>query len=332
MNDAAYRDGVSYVAVGDSNGQGRAWFSYDGQSWTRALDGGFAGRVVVATDDFFYAIGALGDETRVWRSPDGVEWGLLPASTEPLGLVNDLAYANGVMVAVGTTDDFDAPMVWQSADGMDWVSTQAPDAASELTRVAVRGQDLVVIGDTFMGYGRTLWVKSTHSSEWQAIEVYGEDEDGRLLDLATSRGRVVAVGYVDADAGDRRPIALSADDLASWTRTVLPAEDQLVFDQVVALPDGRFMAIAGARSYTVGECQPIGCGLIDEIATGWLSADGVAWQPGAQIYQRSEAMPSEIGDEVGEHRAVAAGAGGVVVLDRWFQALHVFWAPLAELD
>ncbi|MDQ3938546.1 MAG: hypothetical protein M3253_07675 [Chloroflexota bacterium] len=328
--DSAYRDGI-YVAVGDViafEPTGRAWRSTDGVNWTRALDAGFAGNVVAATDDGFIAIGPLGDETRVWSSVDGSAWTLLPASVD-LGFINDLAYGNGVLVAVGTTRDFDAHAVWTSADGVAWTPMAPPEGCCDLTRVALRFGDIVVIGEDFNGHGRRLYVRLDHTSGWQRIDPFGEDVDGRLLDLASNGGRVVAVGYEDDfDTGERMATVRTSVDLTTWTRAVVSNDDQLIFDQVVALPDFRFLAIASVPSYIVGECQPDGCMFIEELGQAWLSEDGVAWQLNSQIYERNESLPDELGDEVGHRRAVVVGAAGVVVFDRWFDAHHVFFAPL----
>ena len=78
-------------------------------------------------------------------------------------------------------------------------------------------------------------------------------------------------------------------------------------------------------------CVPDGCAQLDETASGWLTADGVSWQPGRQIYDRTEDGPAEVGDEIGRRRAVVAGPAGVVIFDRWGDGLHVFYSPLAEL-
>jgi hypothetical protein len=328
-----------FVAVGYINEPftgGAAWYSDDGRTWSAAA--GFdilAGGSVVATDDGFIAVGRSGDNTAMAHSADGITWTRVAAPPE-LGFVNDIAYENGVTVAVGSNDDFDQAMVWTSEDGQDWTSIAAPDATSELTRVAVRGGDIAVIGDDFTGHGRRLFVRLANSVDWQEHEPFGEDVDGRLLDLATDGGRFVAVGYEDDfDTGQRMGSVRTSVDGTSWTRSnVLGGDDGrgLVFDQVVALPDGRFFAVGGARQFSVAECQPDPCAALDETATGYLSADGITWQAARVIYQRHEDSPPEVGDEVGNDRAVVAGAAGVVIADDWRDGLHVFFGPLGELE
>jgi hypothetical protein len=332
VTDAAYRDGI-YVAVGDVRAfepTGRAWRSTDGINWVRAQDVGFAGNVVVATEDGFIAIGPLGDETRVWRSSDGNAWTLLPASVD-LGFINDVAYSNGVLVAVGTTRDLDAYAVWMSGDGVTWTIHNPPDGCCELSKVAVRGGDIVVIGDDFMGYGRGMWIRQDHSVGWRPVDVFDDDVDGRLLDLATDGESLVAVGYQDSAAsGEHRPMAVVSVDGFAWTVTRIPGIDWLVFDQVVALPDRSYLSIASTRNHDEGQCQPDACVEVEEVAGGWLSNDGVTWRPGAEVYSRREQVPAEVGDEVGHRRAVVVGASGAVVFDPWYGAQHVFYAPLGS--
>jgi hypothetical protein len=232
---------------------------------------------------------------------------------------------------VGTTEGFDQAMVWTSADGLAWTSISAPEASSELTRVAVRGGDIVVIGDDFSGYGRKIFVRHDHTVGWEELDPFGEDVDGRLLDLATNGGRFVAVGYEDDQvSGQRVAKVVSAVDLgAPWAQVVVSAADRnLIFDQVVALPDFRFLAVASSPQFIVGECQPSACVELHELGQAWLSDDGQAWQLNSQVYERREAAPSEGGDTIEHNRSVVAGDAGAVVLDGWYRALHVFFAPL----
>ena len=335
VSDVAYLNGT-YVAVGQVTQSvpaeaifGRAWYSRDGATWTRAQENGMWPSRVVATADAFISIDGSGPQVTIWRSVDGTSWTQI-GSTSVLGFVNDMAFENGVMVAVGTTNDFDQAMVWTSADGISWTAIAAPDAASELTRVELRGGDIVVIGDDFNGHGRRIFVRRDHTVGWEEIVPFGDDVDGRLLDLATNGGRFVAAGYEDDfDTGERLATVRTSVDLTTWTRAVAGNGDSLIFDQVVALPDFRFLAVASVPSYIVGECQPSGCVELHEQGQAWLSDDGVSWQLDSQIYERGEPAPDEIGDMIEHPRAVAAGASGVVVLDRWFGALHVFFAPLS---
>jgi hypothetical protein len=156
---------------------------------------------------------------------------------------------------------------------------------------------------------------------------FGEDIDGRLLDLATNGGRFVAVGYEDDfDSGQRMATIRSSVDLSTWTRSVADNGDTLIFDRVVALPDTSFLAVASVPR--IVDCPADGC-VLDELGQAWLSDDGVSWQLDSQIYERNETGPSEGGDMIEHPRAVAAGSAGVVVFDRWYTAQHVFFAPLA---
>jgi len=278
---------------------------------------------VVAKGGRFYAISSTG----VWRSANGLNWTALTTSPG-LGFVNDVTVENGVMIAVGTDDGFDEAMIWTSADGVTWTSIGAPEGTSELTHVAARGGDMVVIGDGLGGHGRKLFFQAAHTNRWQEIDPFGEDQDGRLVDLASNGRGFVAVGYWDDwDSGRRWGVAVSSIDGSNWTRSIVGDRDGLVFDQVTVLPGGRYLAIASVRGYAVAECRPSACIFLHEEAFSYLSSDGTSWAEGPQIYVRDEDSPEEIGDMVEHPRAIAAGSRGVVILDDWADGDHVFWAP-----
>jgi hypothetical protein len=299
-----------YVIVGRGGSGGRSWHSPDGVSWTRSTDTAFPGAPhVVAMGGQFYAVGGA---EGVWRSADGLSWTLLTA-TPDLGFVNDVTVENGVLIAVGTDDNFDRGQIWTSADGISWSSIGAPERTSELTHVAARGGDIVVIGDADLGgYGRTIHFRATHSTDWQTIEPFGEDVDGRLVGLASNGRRFVAVGYFDdPNSGQRRAYSFSSADGTSWTRSF--GDDLSVFDTVTDLPDGRFLAVAANRAYWVpGQGSQI---FLEESSYAYTSTDGISWQQGSLIYERMTEVPPEIGDMVELRFAGAAGRSGVVLIE-----------------
>jgi hypothetical protein len=319
---------AGFVIVGRGGSAGKSWFSPDGATWTRTSDTAFAGGAhVVAMGGQFYAIASDG----VWRSANGLNWTLV-TSSPGLGFVNDVTVANGVMIAVGTDEDFERAMIWTSSDGASWTSIAAPDGPSELTHVAARGGEIAVIGDGPLGgYGRRIFFRPTNSVDWQRFDAFGEDQDGRLVDIASNGNRFVAVGYWDDwDTGRRGGVAMSSIDGLTWSRTVVSDPEGLVFDQVTVLPSNRFLVIASAASYWVAECvdpSGRGCFGIDELGLTYTSAQGTSWSPGPQVYERFEDAPSEIGDMVEHPREVAAGPLGVIVIDDWFDGPHVFFAP-----
>ena len=187
---------------------------------------------------------------------------------------------------------------------------------------------MVVIGDGIGGHGRKLFFKPTHSVEWQEFDPFGEDQDGRLVDIASNGGRFVAVGYWDdSDSGRRRGLSLSSSDGSSWTRSVVSDRDSLVFDQVVRMPDNRFLAIASESYYIVGECRPNACMWFEEDAYTYVSTDGLSWTPRNQVYHRYEPWPSEVGDQIEHPRSIAVGSRGTVLLDDWVAGARVFYAP-----
>ncbi|CAN5609466.1 hypothetical protein BH23CHL7_BH23CHL7_07150 [soil metagenome] len=326
--DSVAHGQAGFVIVGRGGSAGKSWFSPDGANWTRTSDTAFPGGAhVVAMGGQFYAISSEG----VWRSANGLNWTQV-TSSPGLGHVNDVTVENGVMIAVGTDEDFEQAMIWTSSDGASWTSIAAPEDTSELTHVAARGGDIVVIGDgSFEGHGRRIYFRPTHSVGWQRFDAFGEDQDGRLVDIASNGNRFVAVGYWDdGDSGRRGGVAMSSIDGLAWSRTVVSDPEGLVFDQVTVLPSNRFLVIASLTGYWVAECldpSGRGCFGIDELGLTYTSAQGDAWSPGPQIYERFEDAPSEIGDMVEHPREVAVGPQGVIVVDDWFNGPHIFFAP-----
>jgi hypothetical protein len=326
---------AGFVIVGRGGSAGKSWFSPDGANWTRTSDTAFSGGAhVVSMGGQFYAIDNAGvniGNKGVWRSDDGLTWVLLNSSPD-LGFVNDVTVENGVMIAVGTDDDREQAMIWTSSDGASWTSIAAPEDTSELEHVAARRGDIVVIADGGSeGHGRRLYFRASGTTSWQRFDVFGEDQDGRLVDIASNGNRFVAVGYWDdGDSGRRGGVAMSSIDGLAWSRTVVSDPEGLVFDQVSVLPSNRFLVIASVMGYWVADClDPTGTGCfgIDELGLTYTSAQGVAWAPGPQIYERFEESPPEIGDMVEHPREVAAGPLGVIVVDEWFDGPHIFFAP-----
>lgn len=324
--NAAAHGAAGYVMVAVASGGGNSWVSPDGTNWTRSTDSGFDGAShVVANGGEYIAIGPdrAGAGRGVWRSTDGLNWSLLTA-TPVLEFVNDLTVENGVLIAVGASADFDAARIWTSEDGVNWFSIGAPETSSELTAVAARGGDIAVLGDDSSGYGRVIHFRPTHTSEWVRHLPFGEDRDGRLVDLVTNGQRFVAIGYEDDfDTGVRRPTVRSSTDGTNWVATQVNGTGVDVFEQVVVLPDGRFATIGSSRGYSGSGSRLT----MREVAYSYVSADGAGWGDGLQIWDRTQQVGSAIGDQVERYRAVAAGSAGVVIGDEWQNSAHVFFAP-----
>jgi hypothetical protein len=270
----------------------------------------------------FFAI----SHDQVWGSADGLSWTLLTGSPD-FGFVYDVIAENDVLIAVGTDEDMEMGQVWTSPDGINWTSIGGPEGASELLAVAARGGDLVVIGDAgWEGHGRNVYFRSAQSAGWQSFQPFGEDVDGRLISVASNGRRFVATGYLDDPVSGRmRGFAVTTVDGTAWTRSMVSAVDPLVFDKVVDLRDGRFLAVGGSRVYSVGGRQIF----LGEEAYAFTSTDGVSWEQGSLIYESYQEVAPEIGDMIERPWSIAAGPGGVVLIDL-YEDRRVYFAPSGD--
>lgn len=130
-----------FVAVGSEVGAGgsraTAWYSPDGQAWTRTqsdLGGDSAGAVVQFGSGYVaagWAPGANGDDRALfWTSPDGRTWAAAPDAKDlhDIGSTPMLAAVAQHLVAFGGKSHAWAasePLVWTSQDGVTW-RRQAP--------------------------------------------------------------------------------------------------------------------------------------------------------------------------------------------------------------
>lgn len=327
--------GPGYVAVGSSGRrtpQGRVWTSQDGQNWTAQADQVFAGyalEIVVRAGQTLYAFG----DSRVWSSPNGTTWSLLPAVPELSGArVSDVAVSGDMMVAVGLqvndSDSGFSPAVWRSSDGTAWQRVGFPATESELSTVAAAG-GLLVASQGYPQFSEPLlWYSTDLGDSWRPAQTdldVGEDSNLGIVDIAATDGRFVAVGYEQLD--EYQPIALVSTDGATWQSANLarsPARQ--IFEQVSARPGG-FIAVATGHES-------------GEEGLSWTSADGLDWAAGPAIYSRTRVFePGDTpGDDVVNHRALAVGASGVVVAASWDfaesedEGLHVWYAPLGTFD
>lgn len=125
ISDVAVRDGTVIVVGFDVDG-GRAWTGdpadlrpVRGQDFAAAEIQG-----VAATDGGFVALGrALGTMQPIaWTSGDGRDWDrtdLDDAVFAPDDQINDLAWIDGRLIAVGTSPE--GGVVWTSDDGVTWM-------------------------------------------------------------------------------------------------------------------------------------------------------------------------------------------------------------------
>ena len=170
---AAARIQSGYVAVGmdqqgdASSANASAWYSADGDHWSRATVADPAGRTmdqVLATTSGLVALGeagysfhaGMGLGTAIWTSADGRSWSRVPAAAAPpLGTrLSSVAAApgGGYLAAAeqeytGATTEQVKPLaagVWRSTDAIHW----APVEGSPLgvASIALRGSTVVAVG------------------------------------------------------------------------------------------------------------------------------------------------------------------------------------------
>jgi hypothetical protein len=217
-------------SVGPELGDRRArfWRSADGRTWQPVPDdAGMSGAEVGAIRSLggggFVAVGRLGTGQRAvssvaWTSADGIAWRRSDDTELAQGLVAGLAtLPDGTIVAVGSDPDERAADIWTSADGVRW--SLAPSEPSRLyggekirmTAVTAAGRGLVAVGNRVgVQYGTaTSWV-SGDGRTWLRSPGYPALEQGEMLAVAATPGRLVAVGSFGAPDNYIPTIWLSA--------------------------------------------------------------------------------------------------------------------------
>ena len=142
-------------------GNGVAWLSTDGHTWSAqvlpgaAAQGGSYSPRAVGSWNGGFAIVALwnGDgptRSTAWYSPNGHDWTQAQTSLDGFD-VRGIAGLNGKIVAVGADLGDSAPglgVAWSSADGSTWTKTTAP---TDLSNVAMDG--VAKAGNSLLAFG-----------------------------------------------------------------------------------------------------------------------------------------------------------------------------------
>jgi hypothetical protein len=144
-----------------AGGNGVAWVSTDGRSWTSeplpgasAKGGTFMPRAVGAWNGGFAIIGLWNGtgttRSTAWYSSTGLDW--TQASTSLDGFdVRGVAGLNGRIVAAGIDLSASAPGLacsWSTGDGKTWTKSTA---VTDVSTIAMDG--VVKVGDSLIGYG-----------------------------------------------------------------------------------------------------------------------------------------------------------------------------------
>lgn len=108
-------------------------------------------------------------EPRIWASTDGREWGVTSSFAGGGTYVYDLAWRDGIFVAVGGTG-IGEPGAWSSGDGLAWESIEAFGAQRGVDLFSVEGGDAgwLVLGRG-QGTSRLVGWTSTDGSCWEPL-------------------------------------------------------------------------------------------------------------------------------------------------------------------
>jgi hypothetical protein len=290
---------VGFVAVGvsvdGSRRDGLVWVSPDGLAWSRILEGQDVfhdvglnavavfgeGLVAVGTDDSGTDVDAV-----VLLSDDGLDWDRVSDDDSVLGGAGDqimisVASFGGGLVAVGESFTFSQgseAAVWTSSDGTRWSRVALAGAMFEdsiMIDVTVFGDLLVAVGVTFSDRDpdAAVWT-STDAINWTRIaqdpSVFGGDGDQTMTSVASSNGRLVAVGYDLIGLGDAAVWA--STDANIWIR--IPHDESVFGGGKDGGAEVTSVEAYGGGFVAAGLQQTAG----DMDAVMWLSPDGLAWE------------------------------------------------------
>ncbi len=300
QDEAVFGDGqIRSVAVSESglvavgmtgSAESRAvvWVSTDGSVWTRLPDDesvfGDAWLGSVASyGEGFVAVGNFNTVASVWMSPDGVDWERVPHDESVFGRDNEQSMVsvvefNGGLVAVGGTNRSAA--VWASPNGLTWtrVGSDEPIFEGSVILDIVRfGEGLVAVGldsscceDT----DALVWT-SADGVEWERVPhdetVFGGDGDQIMTSVASSGGRLVAVGLDHGGLGDSA--VWRSEDGLTWTRV----PDESVFGAGVGGGIEIISVEALGEGFVAGGLQHIAGLGGDMDAVVWTTSDGLTW-------------------------------------------------------
>jgi Kelch motif len=271
---AEYLNGQLWVIGG---GDDEVWSSTAGDVWSKhSLSAAVPGASVTAMVPFKNRLFALGDETELWSSANGIDWTEETHTTPAVSSLSQiLARPDRLILIAGW--QYSAPnysrQVWQSTDGKSWslLTNAAPFSATNLNQVVeLNGTLLAFAGNDTNETTPEVWSSSDGASWTQVLAnaPYGP----RLGYRVVVHNNLVYVigGYSSLSSSTIANDAWSSPDGAVWTQV---ASDD-------TLPKRTFGA---AVSVAGNMCLYPGSVSLHDV---WCSSDGGTWQ------QRSDDVPN----------------------------------------
>lgn len=231
-----YGNGI-WVAVATGTGVNQVMTSPDGINWTLQTAAANIGWVRVRfVNGLFIAISTGGVATqRVMTSPDGINWTL---RTNPAGFWNDVAYGNGVFVAVGSAG------VMTSPDAVTWTQVSG---ASGARGIAFGNGIFLACGDSLqtspdgINWGNVQMLPyGFYSNSWSAV-AYGAG--------------IFAVMSVSSPNATFQRVAVTRDSGVTWKLRLAPTD---VWFIDVCYGNGLWVAVtnAGYGMYIMTSLSP----------------------------------------------------------------------------
>ena len=309
--------GIQGIALRPTATLPTAWRSVATPHLDGLADPGHRVTLGVAPDGAFIAIPSGGEREAlpVLRSVDGETWtnvGLLPASSG--GWSSQVAWNDQVIIVTGSSNDESRPVMWVSADGLDWTVLGAGDTGG-LHLVDTLAANSAGFVATQLGVsGVAPWIGAADGGEWDRVGTVTGTDDPWIIDITATDNGFAAVGGGGGTAG----AWLSTDALA-WTPAtvadgtgatlvsvaahgqrlvafgqgaVYPREDPLLF---VSDDAGKSWARVAGETFPRSAWPPVQVVADGFIATGdgiWTSRDGVTWDDSAWTDTVAISVPS----------------------------------------
>jgi hypothetical protein len=271
LRDVVWSAG-SFVAIGqlpyrdEETRPFAAWWSSDGRSWTVAQEFADHERILalVAGGPGFVATGFDEAGATAWMSVDGRNWQRVRDASLGTGVINQLVPTASGLVGFGWYRDSDAPGIWTSPDGLEWLAaTNETGRAVAYGLQAVGAYDgrAIALVDQDDDRGGLAVFETTGRAEWK--------ETGRFPTGSLNVHSIVGGPRGWVALGDNN-LAWASRDGRKWSDADLGPD---VASDVIADVSG-FVAVGFVGSLpgdTCGDQRPFA-------GHTWTSADGTNWE------------------------------------------------------